>query len=371
MSTTTSPLRPPAPRRSPDRVAVVALAAGDRVDRLGHRLLVRAALGRRARRARPRPRAPSPSRPAASAARASARPSARASRAAAAPGASRTSRAAPQVRGLEVGQRVGPVGRGELACSRSSRMRADCSAITCRSWCCTAADDPSPNSAAAPSARRGRSPARRPRRPWSEELRDHRALSVNAVSTSRETFSNSLRTNSRVQRPPARAPARARRSRSRRRPRAPRPRPPRRARRTKSAAAGSSTTTFSTITRPMQDVDAGCGAERVAASIGHATVRTSADGEAARAPRAPRSAPRRRDTDAWPGPPRTNATIASTASAVALEHDLDRRRRRCCAPSPADAAAVGLAARRVAEEDALHAAVGDRLDAVRSHARLP
>ena len=47
--TTTSPLRPPVPRQVADRVAVVAARAGDRVDRLEHRLLVRAALGGRAR----------------------------------------------------------------------------------------------------------------------------------------------------------------------------------------------------------------------------------------------------------------------------------------------------------------------------------
>ena len=48
MSTTTSPLRPPAPRKSPTASQSSPCAARDRVERLGHRLLVRAALGRAA-----------------------------------------------------------------------------------------------------------------------------------------------------------------------------------------------------------------------------------------------------------------------------------------------------------------------------------
>ena len=51
---------------------------------------------------------------------------------------------------------------------------------------------------------------------------------------------------------------------------------------------------------------------------------------------------------------------------LALEHGLDRAVRRVARPA-GDAAALGLAARRVAEEDALHTPVGDDSAALGRH----
>ena len=75
-------------------------------------------------------------------------------------------------------------------------MRADCSAITSRSWCWTATADSAPNSRSSSLAR---CPFSGPKTSSTRLPRNSatvRAFSVKAPSTSRETFSNSVRTKS-------------------------------------------------------------------------------------------------------------------------------------------------------------------------------
>ena len=247
----------------------------------------------------------------------------------------------------------------ENCLSRSSRMRADCSSITWRSWCWTAAVEPSPNSrcsslASCPSSGPNTSSTLVPKR--SARRAPCRERPLDSPDT-RSSSAHELG----VHAPPARAPARARRPRSRRRSRAPGPRPPPPAAATKAAAAGSSTTTFSTITRPIRTCTRGW-RSGVAASM--ATTHARAPG-GRRSPLRPSGSSSRTstsETSACPGLPRTNATIASTASARALEDGLHGAVGAVGA-QPGDAAPLGLAARRVPEEDPLHAAPGDHVPA--------
>ena len=75
-------------------------------------------------------------------------------------------------------------------------MRADCSAITARSWCWTATADSAPNSRSSSLARWPFSGANTSSTRLPRNSATVRAFSVNAPSTSRETFSNSVRTKS-------------------------------------------------------------------------------------------------------------------------------------------------------------------------------
>ena len=84
----------------------------------------------------------------------------------------------------------------ENCLSRSSRIRAEDSAITSRSWCWTATEDSAPNSRSSSLARWPLSGANTSSTRLPRNSATVRALSVNAPSTSRETFSNSVRTKS-------------------------------------------------------------------------------------------------------------------------------------------------------------------------------
>ena len=75
-------------------------------------------------------------------------------------------------------------------------MRADCSAITVRSWCWTATADSAPNSRSSSLASWPFSGAKTSSTRLPRNSATARAFSVNAPSTSRETFSNSVRTKS-------------------------------------------------------------------------------------------------------------------------------------------------------------------------------
>ena len=75
-------------------------------------------------------------------------------------------------------------------------MRADCSVITARSWCWTATADSAPNSRSSSFASWPFSGAKTSSTRLPRNSATVRAFSVNAPSTSRETFSNSVRTKS-------------------------------------------------------------------------------------------------------------------------------------------------------------------------------
>ena len=194
---------------------------------------------------------------------------------------------------------------------------------------------------------------------------------MNAVSTSRETFSNSLRTNSAPTAVCSRSSTRAPISIASETTRA--GFSPASIRRSRNAAvAGSSTTTFSTITRPIRTWTRGW-RRGVAASMRrrHGT----------RRPR--RNSPARyeagealgrllvhldaRDVGV-PRPAAHELDHRRDRLGRALEHRLDRALGRVARP-PATAAALRLPARRVAEEDSLHTAVGDDSPACRRACR--
>ena len=214
---------------SDEDVALAAAAAAEVADRVAVVALARARSRRPPRpppprrggpwrcrgRARPRPRRPSRARPAASPARASARPSARASPRAGPPGASAVSRAARRCAALKSASGLLPSAEENWR-SRSSRMRADCSRITSRSWCCTADVEPSPNSRCSSRARCPFSGAEDLVDLGAEELGHHaRLVGEGGLDLARdllELVADELGVHAR----PARAPAPARRSRSRR-----------------------------------------------------------------------------------------------------------------------------------------------------------
>ena len=239
-------------------------------------------------------------------------------------------------------------------------MRADCSVITCRSWCCTAAEDSSPNRRASSLATVPRSRARTPRRPCApKNSATTRALSVNAVSTSRETFSNSLRTNSASSPACSRSSTRAPTSIASATTRTGSSPASSRAR-TQAAAAGSSTTRLSTMHAPHEHVDAGLAEWRGGfhRRTRYGTSDVSGRREARQALGLLGGDLEARHRRRGPGRRARTPPSRRRPPSGALEHGLDRAVGRLRA-QPATPRRSRLAAGRVAEEDALHAAVGD------------
>ena len=209
--------------------------------------------------------------------------------------------------------------------------------MICRSWCCTAAVEPSPNSRCSSLARCPSSAPKTSSTLAPKNSATTRALSVNArLHLARdllELVADELGVDARS----ARAPAPARRPRSRPSTTRTGSSPASIRRSTNAAVAGSSTTTFSTITRPIEDVDAGM-AKGCGGFHGEATVRAAPDGtqrasEAGEALGLLLVHVDLRDRRV-PGPARTNVHQRVDRVRLALEDRLDRARRRCCAPSP-------------------------------------
>ena len=214
--------------------------------------------------------------------------------------------------------------------SRSSRIRADCSAITARSWCWTATADSAPNSRSSSLARWPFSGAKTSSTRLPRNSATVRAFSVNAPSTSRETFSNSVRTKSALtsacSRESTRAPisiASTSTRRGRRRPPRARARARRRSGRDGEAVGDDDV---------AEDGDAGRAEGRGGFhDSGVARYARRPDGTQASvqptrsrpAPRAPRRSTSSRSTSAWPGPARHSSTSRSTGLRLALEDRLD------------------------------------------------
>src|SRR3954447_21938376 len=230
--------------------------------------------------------------------------------------------------------------------------------MTSRNWCCTATEEPSPNSRCNSRARCPFSAPKTSSTLAPKNSATTRALSVNAVSTSRETFSNSLRTNSAsiaaCSRESTRAPisTASEITRTGSSPASVRSR-------TSSAATASSTQTFSISTRPSSGRTRGW-RSGVAASTPR-TVRRAADGTSAHGEPAQRLKVLARDVE------RGDVGMARSRTAelderidgarLSLEDRLDGPVRAVAHPA-GDAAGLRLPAHGVAEEDALHPAVG-------------
>ncbi len=246
-------------------------------------------------------------------------------------------------------------------------MRADCSDITVRSWCCTATADSAPNSRSSSLARWPFSGPKTSSTCLPSTSATARAFSVNAPSTSRETFSNSVRTKSALTSACSRDSTRAPIS-------------------IASTSTSAASAPASDALAHQLDGDAVAHGERVGdddvAEHGDArgaegrggfhgdqspyarrpTERMRAAAGAQPTPKPVRpsgssSATSSRSTSAWPGPSRQTATSRSTASASPSKHRLDRAVAAVGRPAR-HARALGRAPHRVAEEDALHPPVG-------------
>ena len=255
--------------------------------------------------------------------------------------------------------------------SRSSRILADWSSMIWRSWCCTAAVEPSPNRRCSSLARCPSSAPKTSSTLVPKNSATTRALSVNAVSTSRETFSNSLRTNSASTADCSRSSTRA------------------------PISIASITTCVGVLARlhaavqerrgggivdddvlddhpPHEDVDAGLAEGRGGFHGERLTVRAAPDRTAQRdaEAREPLGLLLVHVDARHVGVPRAAAhELDQRVDGLrrALEDGLDRALGGVARPA-GHAAALGLPARRVAEEDSLHMTVSDHSAAGAGHA---